>query len=96
MNWNYEKIFEAFDDSEGTIAIGRKAFAQHGFEESLQLKKPGREQKDAMDDEAEAHLIALGCSKPPTGRKHWSLRLLQNRFVKQSTKRGLLLPVHYF
>jgi hypothetical protein len=30
----------------------------------------------------EADLTALACSEPPTGRKHWSLRLLQDRFVK--------------
>ena len=81
-NWNYEQISEAFDVSEVTIAKVRKAFAQHGLEAALQRKKPDREYEHALDGEAEAHLIALACSKPPTGREHWSLRLLQNRFVQ--------------
>ena len=35
-----------------------------------------------LDGEGEAHLIALACGEPPSGRKRWSLRLLQDRFVK--------------
>ena len=60
----------------------RKSFVEHGLEAALQRKKPDREYEHALDGEAEAHLIALACSKPPEGREHWSLRLLQNRFVK--------------
>jgi hypothetical protein len=52
------------------------------MDETLQRKKPDREYDHVLDGDGEAHLIALTCSEPPTGRKHWSLRLLQNRFVK--------------
>ena len=60
----------------------RPSFVEQGLEVALQRKKPEREYQHALDGEGEAHLIALACSQPPTGRKHWSLRLLQNRFVK--------------
>jgi transposase len=82
-NWSYERIMEAFDVSAVTIAAIRKAFVEQGLEVALQRKKPDRDYEHALDGEGEAHLIALACSEPPTGRKHWSLRLLQDRFVKQ-------------
>jgi transposase len=82
VNWSYEQIMEAFDVSAVTIAAVRKAFAEQGLEVALQRKKPDREYEHALDGEGEAHLIALACSEPPSGRKHWSLRLLRDCFVK--------------
>lgn len=82
VNWAYERIMEAFDVSAATVAAVRRAFVERGLEAALQRKKPDREYEHALDGEGEAHLIALACSEPPTGRKHWSLRLLQDRFVK--------------
>ena len=82
-NWSYEQIIEAFDVSAATIAAVRRAFVAQGLEATLQRKKPDREYEHILDGEGEAHLIALACSEPPTGRKHWSLRLLQDRFVQQ-------------
>jgi hypothetical protein len=81
-NWSYERIKEAFDVSAVTIAAIRKAFVEQGLEVALQRKRPDRDYKHALDGEGEAHLVALACSEPPTGRKHWSLRLLRDRFVK--------------
>ena len=82
VSWSYEQISDAFDVSEVTIAKVRKTFVEHGLEAALHRKKPDREYEHALDGEAEAHLIALACSEPPSGREHWSLRLLRNRFVK--------------
>lgn len=81
-NWSYEQIMEAFDVSAVTIAKVRKTFVEQGLEVALHRKKPDREYKHVLDGEGEAHLIALACSEPPSGRKHWSLRLLEDRFVK--------------
>jgi len=82
VNWSYEQIREAFDVSAVTIATVRRAFVEQGLEATLQRKKADREYEQILDGEGEAHLIALACSEPPTGRRHWSLRLLQDRFVK--------------
>jgi hypothetical protein len=82
VNWPYERIMEAFDVSAVTIAKVRKTFLEQGLEVALQRKKPDREYEHALDGEDEAHLIALACSEPPAGRAKWSLRLLQDRFVK--------------
>jgi hypothetical protein len=81
-NWSYEQISKAFDITAVTIAKVRRTLVQDGLEAALQRKKPNREYEHALDGEAEAHLIALACSEPPAGREHWSLRLLQNRFVR--------------
>jgi hypothetical protein len=35
-----------------------------------------------VDGENEAHLIALACSTPPTGRKQWTLRMLADKLVE--------------
>jgi transposase len=80
--WNYEQISKGFDVTVVTIAKVRKTFVEQGLEAALRRKKPDREYEHALDGETEAHLIALACSEPPEGREHWSLRLLQNRFVK--------------
>ena len=82
VNWSYERMMEAFDVSAVTIAKIRKTFVEHGLEATLQRKKADREYEHALDGEGEAHLIALACSEPPAGRAKWSLRLLQDRFVK--------------
>ena len=82
VSWSYEQISDAFDVSEVTIAKVRRTFVEQGLEAALHRKKSDREYEHALDGEAEAHLIALACSEPPVGREHWSLRLLQNRFVK--------------
>ena len=82
VNWSYEQIMDAFDVSAVTISTVRKTFVEQGLEVALQRKKPDREYEHVLDGEGEAHLIALTCSEPPSGRKRWSLRLLRDRFVK--------------
>jgi transposase len=81
-HWSYEQIAEAFDVSAVTIAKVRKTFVEQGLDVALQRKKPAREYEHALDGEGEAHLIALACSQPPTGRNQWSLRLLREHLVK--------------
>ena len=49
---------------------------------AIERKRPKREYQHSLDGEAEAHLIAIACSAPPTGREHWTLRLLQNEMIK--------------
>lgn len=47
----------------------------------LRRPKTGHRRR-RLDGEQEARLIALACSKPPQGRKRWTLRLLTNKFVE--------------
>ena len=40
------------------------------------------ERERIFDGAAEAKLIALACSKPPKGRKRWTLQLLEEQVVE--------------
>jgi hypothetical protein len=81
-NWTYQAICNAFDVNSLTVTNIRKAFAEGGLDKALNRKKPDREYEHRLDGNAEAHLIALACSDAPEGYERWSLRLLQERFVR--------------
>jgi transposase len=51
--------------------------------------RPGSRRK--LDGRQEAHLVALACSTPPTGRDRWSLRRLADRLVEL----GLIETISY-
>ena len=42
----------------------------------------GSARRRVFDGAAEAKLIALACSQPPTGRVRWTLRMLQDKVVE--------------
>ena len=65
-----------------TLENIRKKFVLEGFEVALYGRKGGRTYSRRIDGDAEAHLIALSCSKPPKGYARWSLRLLSNKMVE--------------
>jgi transposase len=81
-NWTYEAICKALDVNSVTVTTVRKAYAEGGLEQALNRKKPEREYAHRLDGNAEAHLIALACSDAPEGYERWTLRLLQERFIK--------------
>lgn len=83
-NWSYNQICEAFDVAPLTVANVRKRFAEDGLAKALNRKKPDREYEHCLDGEAEAHLIAMVCGKPPEGKDRWTLRLLRKQMVELS------------
>lgn len=61
----------------------RQRFVEEGLESALERKKqcqPSRER--VLDGAKEAKLIAVCCSKPPVGRRRWTLKLLSDRLVE--------------
>ncbi len=80
--WTYEAICDAFDVNAVTVTNIRKAFSEGGLEKALNRKKPEREYEHRLNGQAEAYLIALTCGDAPEGYERWTLRLLQDRFVK--------------
>jgi hypothetical protein len=79
--WTDAAIADALDVDRSTIARIRARFAQEGRDAAL-VHRPSRAVKPRMLSGAdEAHLIALACSAPPTGRERWSVRLLAAAFV---------------
>ena len=80
--WKYEQICLAFNISQVTVMNIRKRYIEKGLEAALERKKPDREYAHTIDGESEAYLIALACGEVPDGKERWSLRLLQDRFIK--------------
>jgi hypothetical protein len=81
-NWTYAAICDAFDVNPVTVTNIRKAFSEGGVEQALKRKPPEREYEHRLDGNAEAHLVAMVCGKVPDGYDRWTLRLLQERFLK--------------
>lgn len=68
----------------GLVAIYRvrQSFVQGGVEAALTPRPKRRHRRRKPDGGQEAHLIALACSQPPSGRRRWALRLLAGRMVE--------------
>ena len=79
--WRYEKIIAAYHVSQMLITETRKKYVEKGLPEALYRKKPDREYRSIIEGEAEAHLIATACGKPPEGHVRWTLRLLRDHMV---------------
>jgi len=73
-------IAEALSCGQATVERIRKRFVLEGFEAALGRKKRTNYRRK-IDGEAEAHLIALACSKVPDGYDRWTLRLLAEKLV---------------
>lgn len=87
--WVDERIAEAVEVSQPTIARVRKQFVEAGLEAALNRRAPNRVYQRKLDGAQEAHLIALACSTPPAGHACWTLRLLANRMVELHDFDGL-------
>jgi len=81
VGWTDQRICEGLGVGLSTVERVRKRFVEEGFEAALVPRKSGRQYRRKLDGDGEAHLIALACNQPPTGRGHWTLRLLAERMV---------------
>jgi transposase len=70
------------DVSLSTVERVRQRFAEHGLEAAIRRRPPRREYRRKLDGEQEAQLIALACTRPPVGRRRWTLRLLADKMVE--------------
>lgn len=80
--WTDVAIAGALEIHSATVGRIRRAFVEQGLEAALHRKSPDRVYPRRLDGAAEAHLIALACSDPPSGRARWSLRLLADELVR--------------
>ena len=79
--WQDVAIAEAFDVDRSTVARVRRLFVLEGRDAALRHRPPRATKPRTLTGTDEAHLIALACSAPPTGRERWSVRLLAAEFV---------------
>jgi hypothetical protein len=80
--WADVAIAGALEVHPTTVARVRRAYVEGGLEAALARKAPDRVYPRVLDGVAEAHLIAVACSAPPTGRERWTLRLLADELVR--------------
>ena len=77
-----KEIAKMLETSTATVQRVRERFCTQGLDAALERSVPDRVYKRSLDGRAEAHLIALACSKPPEGRSRWSMRLLADKAVE--------------
>jgi len=75
-------VAEALSLSVKTVERLRQRFVEQGLESALVPARSRRIYTHKLDGKQEAKLIALACSKPPAGKKRWTLRLLADRVVE--------------
>jgi transposase len=80
--WVDEKIAEAVESSQPTVARIRRQYFEEGLDAALNRRPPKREYHRKLDGKQEARLVALACSEPPEGQARWSLRLLADKMVE--------------
>lgn len=77
-----QQISEAALTCLPTVCRVCRVYASEGLQTALSEKpRPGKAPK--LSGEAEAHLIAMACSKPPTGQARWTLKLLRNKLIAE-------------
>lgn len=79
--WSDIQIAEAFDIKPLAVARLRQRLVERGFDQALEHGNRGSYRAKALDGQAEAHVLALACGDPPTGRNRWTLRLLADQVV---------------
>jgi transposase len=77
-----EDIAQVLHISARKIDRIKRRFVEEGFDIALGRKASTRQYERKIDGDIEAHLIALSCSQPPSGRSHWTLRLLADKVVE--------------
>jgi transposase len=77
-----QQIAAALDTTTRTVERVRLRFVTESLESALLPKPTKRIYTRKLDGEQEAKLIAIACSKPPAGKKRWTLRLLAEQVVE--------------
>jgi transposase len=80
--WVDERIAEAVEVSQPTVARVRRQYVEAGLEAALNRRAPRRAYRRKLDGEQEARLLAVACSEPPAGEARWTLRLLADKLVE--------------
>lgn len=81
--WPDRDIAAALDTSIDTVAKARQLLVEEGLDGALTRKhSPASARRRIFDGAAEAKLIALACSAPPSGRTRWTLELLEEAVVE--------------
>ena len=75
------EIAQVLHTGASTIQRTRQRFVEGNLEGALN-ERPRQGQSKKLDEKGEAILETLAHSKPPEGRKRWTLQLLADRLVQ--------------
>jgi transposase len=76
-----EEIAQALRIGVSTVERTRRRFVEEGLEASLRERpRPGARPK--LGPKQQAFVVALACTKPPEGRRRWTMQLLADRVVE--------------
>lgn len=82
------EISELLYIHEDSVRNTRKRFVEDGLQAALEDKaKPHPEPK--LNEQQQAHLVAVACSQPPEGQARWTLELLAAQLVKDGIVEGI-------
>ena len=83
-----QSISEMMYIHEDTVRNTRKSFVEDGLLAALEDKAaPPVEPK--LNEQQQAHLVAIACSQPPAGQARWTLELLVAQLVKEGVVEGI-------
>jgi transposase len=77
-----DQIAQVLQINTKTVERLKQRFVENGFEACMDRKPYPAKQKIKTDGDFEAHLIAISCSKAPSGHARWSLRMLADKMVE--------------
>lgn len=76
-------IARAVGLSERSVVRIRQAYVREGRETAVERKRRAEPPTPPkLDGRAEAHLVRLCCSTPPSGRRRWTLQLLADELCR--------------
>lgn len=76
------QIASSLDTTTRTVERVRERFVEQGLDAALLPRPSKRVYARKLDGRQEAKLIALACTKPPAGKRRWTLRLLADEMVE--------------
>ncbi len=79
--WTDQRSAEALDVGGRMIGNVRRRCVEEGPAAALGRAWPDRPAQRKLDGAGEARLVAIACSKPPTGRARWTMQLLADELV---------------
>ena len=83
LRMNDEAAASTYRTTARTVYKVKKTFVEEGLTAALGRKEgSGSSGRRKIDGEAEAKIVALTCTDPPTGHATWTLRLLADRVVE--------------
>lgn len=84
QNFTDEEVAKLLRCHQNTVRNVRQRFVEQGLQVALERKKQeAASRQRILDGEKEARLIAIACSKPPTGKARWTLKMLADELVIQ-------------